>query len=61
MPPVSLDSLVIRSTVDAHCPRSWRLDEKWSRELSDYDLWCVWSGRGEMHIDGEPIALIPGT
>lgn len=56
-----LDTLKIRATVDARCPRSWRLDAAWSRELTDYDLWCVWSGRGEMTIDGERVPLAPGT
>lgn len=53
--------LTMAATVDTVCPPGWRLDAAWSERLQDYDLWCVWRGRGEMTIDGRPIPLTPGT
>ncbi|MCC7406809.1 MAG: helix-turn-helix transcriptional regulator [Phycisphaeraceae bacterium] len=39
----------------------WRLDERWSKNLHDFDLWFVWAGRGHMAIDGRDLPLRPGV
>lgn len=43
------------------CEDHWRLEERWSANLQDCDLWLVWAGRGEMLLDGRPLPLHPGV
>lgn len=42
------------------CEPGWRLEAGWSVELTDFDLWLVWSGRGKMRLTDREIDLHPG-
>jgi AraC family transcriptional regulator of arabinose operon len=44
-----------------YCQRGWHLDENWSRQLPDMDLWYVCSGRGQMQLRDRTITLRTGT
>lgn len=43
------------------CEPGWHLGADWARQLRDYDLWYVWTGRGRMRLSDGEIALTPGT
>jgi AraC-like DNA-binding protein len=43
------------------CGPEWRLTPEFANRLSDFDLWFVWAGRGEMQTRNGPIALRPGV
>ena len=43
------------------CEPGWSLDANWSRQLTDFDLWLVWAGRGKMKLSRGEIDLAPGT
>lgn len=44
------------------CEPGWSLLPAWSDGLSDFDLWFVWAGRGEMRLrDERTVALQRGT
>ncbi len=42
------------------CEPGWHLAPEWSSLLSDYDLWFVWQGRGQMLTDAGSVDLRPG-
>ncbi|MEX0774537.1 MAG: helix-turn-helix transcriptional regulator [Phycisphaeraceae bacterium] len=43
------------------CEPGWRLDQRWSDRLADYDLWLVWAGRGAMQMRHGTVNLRPGV
>lgn len=43
-----------------HCAPGWTLDASWSQRLSDFDLWFICEGMGEMDTHQGRIALRPG-
>jgi AraC-like DNA-binding protein len=43
------------------CEPGWSLPENWGQLLPDFDLWCVWSGRGRMRLVDRTIDLHPGV
>lgn len=43
------------------CGPGWRLDTRWAAALSDYDLWYVWGGTGQMVTSEGTFALHPGV
>jgi len=43
------------------CEPNWRLKDDWSDRLSDFDLWYVWDGVGQMTLTGgESVPLRAG-
>jgi len=42
------------------CELGWSLDERWSKNMLDFDLWLVWAGRGLMRSHEGEIRLRPG-
>ncbi len=43
------------------CEPGWRLDARWWRALSDFDLWLVWAGRGRMRLEDREVDLHAGV
>jgi len=43
------------------CELGWSLDERWSRNMADFDLWLVWAGRGRMRTHVGEVDLRPGV
>jgi len=55
---VSLGSPVRAGRV--RCEPGWRLEAGWGDGLTDFDLWFVWAGRGEMRLRDRTVVLRPG-
>jgi AraC-like DNA-binding protein len=55
----SLD-VVLNSAAVFHCAENWRIGPDWAGRLTDYDLWCVWGGLGQMTTSDGEIDLHPG-
>lgn len=51
----------INSAGSMICDDGWQLDADWVKRFHDYDLWFVWSGRGEMRHGDEVTPLHPGV
>ncbi len=43
------------------CESGWTLGRGWSDQLTDFDLWLVWSGRGSMRLSDREVPLRAGT
>ncbi|MCW8132843.1 MAG: helix-turn-helix transcriptional regulator [Planctomycetota bacterium] len=43
------------------CELGWSLDERWSQNMKDFDLWLVWGGRGHMRTHEGELELRPGV
>lgn len=43
------------------CELGWSLDERWSQNMRDLDLWMVWAGRGHMRTHEGEVVLRPGV
>jgi AraC-like DNA-binding protein len=53
--------LTINQGLRVRCEPGWRLDKGWSERLEDFDLWCVWAGRGVMRLRDRSVDLRPGV
>lgn len=42
------------------CEPGWHLDKSGASKVTDFDLWFVWAGRGEMQTDVGNVHLRPG-
>ncbi len=60
-----LDWTNIRVNVGARgrvrCGPGWHLAASWADNLTDYDLWFVWAGRGTMQLRDKRVELRPGV
>ena len=43
------------------CEPGWTLGRGWSDQLTDFDLWLVWSGRGSMRLSDREVPMRAGT
>lgn len=61
--PLPWNDLSVRLSINGRvrCEPGWGLNEAWSANLRDFDLWLVSAGRGRMFIDGQSHPLGPGT
>lgn len=54
---LSASSLALGSSYGKiNCERNWKMNRS-STPFPDYDLWYIWSGVGEMTLNGEPYKL----
>ena len=54
-------SIAVGHSGRVRCEPGWHLGADWARSLTDYDLWFVWAGRGQMRAGKNQVELAPGT
>lgn len=53
--------LILGPALHEHCAPGWYLDRNWSDQLTDFNLWFIWAGRGSMRLRGGTVNLQPGS